>query len=31
MQLEKMDAFFEARLVGYEEHMLKNIQSAEEF
>ena len=31
MFLEKMDAFFEARLVGYEEHMLKNIQSAEEF
>lgn len=31
MQLEKMDAFFEARLDGYEEHMLKNIASAEEF
>lgn len=29
--LEKMDAFFEARLVGYEEHMLKNIESAAEF
>lgn len=26
--LEKMDAFFEARLDGYEEHMLKNIQGA---
>ena len=31
MQLEKMAAFFEARLDGYEEHMLKNIDSAEEF
>ena len=31
MQLEKMDAFFEARLSGYEEHMLKNINSAEVF
>lgn len=31
MRLEKMDAFFEARLEGYEEHMLKNIESAEEF
>ena len=31
MQLEKMDAFFEARLSGYEEHMLKNIDSAEVF
>ena len=29
--LEKMGAFFEARLDGYEEHMLKNIQAAEEF
>lgn len=29
--LEKMDAFFEARLSGYEEHMLQNIESAEEF
>lgn len=29
--LEKMDAFFEARLDGYEAHMLANIQSAEEF
>ena len=31
MQLEKMDAFFEARLDGYEAHMLNNIESAEEF
>ena len=31
MQLEKMDAFFAARLQGYEEHMLKNIDGAEEF
>lgn len=31
MHLEKMDAFFEARLDGYEEHMLKNIESADEF
>ena len=31
MQLEKMDAFFEARLDGYEEHMLKNIDCAAEF
>ena len=31
MYLEKMDAFFEARLDGYEEHMLTNIESAEEF
>ena len=29
--LEKMDAFFEARLAGYEEHMLNNIESAVEF
>ena len=29
MQLEKMDAFFEARLNGYEEHMMNNIESAE--
>ena len=29
--LEKMDAFFEARLVGYEEHMLNNIEGAAEF
>lgn len=31
MKLEKMDAFFEARLDGYEAHMLKNIESAEVF
>ena len=31
MLLEKMAGFFEARLAGYEEHMLKNIESAEEF
>lgn len=31
MQLEKMDAFFEARLEGYEEHMLTNIESAGKF
>ena len=29
--LEKMDKFFEARLDGYEEHMLTNIESAAEF
>ena len=29
--LEKMDKFFEARLEGYEEHMLTNIEAAEEF
>ena len=29
--LEKMGAFFEARLAGYDEHMMMNIQSAEEF
>ena len=29
--LEKMDAFFEARLEGYEAHMLTNIDSAEAF
>ena len=29
--LEKMDAFFEARLEGYEEHMLTAIEGAEEF
>lgn len=29
--LEKMDKFFEARLDGYEEHMLKNIESADKF
>ena len=29
--LEKMDAFFEARLDGYDAHMLKNIEGAEQF
>ena len=29
--LEKMAAFFEARLDGYDEHMLNNIESATEF
>ena len=29
--LEKMGAFFEARLAGYDKHMMTNIQSAEEF
>ena len=31
MQLEKMGAFFDSRLDGYEAHMLANIQSAEKF
>ena len=31
MYLEKMADFFEARLESYEEHMLNNIDSAEEF
>ena len=31
MRLEKMDAFFEARLNGYEEHMMNSIESAEAF
>lgn len=31
MKLEEMGAFFEARLQGYEAHMLQNIQAAEEF
>ena len=31
MQLEKMGAFFDSRLEGYEAHMLANIQCAEEF
>lgn len=31
MRLEKMGAFFESRLDGYEEHMLTNIESAREF
>lgn len=29
--LEKMDAFFEARLEGYDDHMLQNIEGAAEF
>lgn len=29
--LERMDSFFEARLTGYDEHMLTNIDSASEF
>ena len=29
--LEEMDKFFEARLVGYDEHMLTNIDGAREF
>ena len=29
--LEKMDQFFEARLVGYDEHMLNEIDGAREF
>ena len=29
--LEKMSDFFEARIVGYDEHMLNNIESADEF
>ena len=29
--LEKMSDFFEARLDGYDEHMMTNIESAEEF
>ena len=29
--LEKMGAFFEARLDGYDRHMMTNIESAEEF
>ena len=31
MKLEKMDAFFEARLSDYDEHMLTAIESAQEF
>ena len=30
-KLEKMDAFFEARLDGYDEHMLRDIAGAREF
>ena len=29
--LERMVDFFESRLSGYDEHMLKNIEGAEEF
>ena len=29
--LEKMSDFFEARLDGYDEHMMTNIESASEF
>ena len=29
--LEKMDLFFEARLSGYDEHMLRDIEGAKEF
>lgn len=29
--LEKMDLFFESRLAGYDEHMLTNIEGANEF
>ena len=29
--LQKMSDFFEARLDGYDEHMMTNIESAEEF
>ena len=29
--LEKMDAFFEARLAGYDEHMMTGIEGAREF
>lgn len=29
--LERMDAFFEARLAGYDEHMLNDIEGAAEF
>ncbi len=31
MKLEKMDAFFAARLNGYDEHMRTEIAGAEEF
>lgn len=31
MKLEKMDAFFDSRLAGYDAHMMTNIASAEEF
>ena len=29
--LERMKDFFENRLVGYDEHMMTNIESADEF
>lgn len=29
--LERMDIFFENRLAGYDEHMLTNIEGANEF
>lgn len=29
--LERMDIFFENRLTGYDEHMLTNIEGADEF
>lgn len=31
MKLEKMEAFFAARLNGYEEHMMTEIEGAKEF
>ena len=31
MKLERMDAFFDSRLDGYEEHQLTCIESAEIF
>ena len=31
MKLEKMDAFFNARLNGYDEHMMTEIKGAKEF
>ena len=31
MKLEKMDAFFTARLNGYDEHMMAEIEGAREF
>ena len=31
MKLEKMDAFFAARLNGYDEHMMAEIEGAKEF
>ena len=29
--LEKMDSFFENRVAGYDEHMLTEIEGADEF